>query len=508
MEWMVQLKPLEQGLVDRLKFGQAVTEEIATRRNLLPPEPWLDAVRNNATLVAEWVKSRLLSGSPNAPGVVINARKFGHGIRPVPIIGIAERIAYRALAKAATKGIEFPLRSPEEYREFVHAPITYAFEHVKGRRVRLGEARIKYVVEADITAFYQYVDHELLKQELQMQTGEIDAANKLVELLGEINDKSFGIPQLLDPSDWLSEAYIRIVERNLVRKGLMVWRFNDDFRIGCMDYRQALWSLEQLAHAAREVGLVVGDHKTFTTLFFTYMFNYTDMGVDRLAAEFDPQDVEVAVTDYSDMDEADNVAWALLTLQRTEQHPDHVGRIDLRGLQAREMRYLRRALGALTRNKDPRGIRFLTELFRYVPALTPNILGYLVEVQDADREGTLARWRELERYSVSDWQALWLTYAARKMGILQDNGHVRDWVTSNARGNTSEALRAESYLALASASLTTFEDLDVGLRVAPDALAPWYVIGMKSLVGGPNAPTDKQLGAIRQSSPLFRALLK
>ncbi|MER7891982.1 RNA-directed DNA polymerase [Micromonospora sp. NPDC094482] len=502
------MNPLDKSLVGKLKLEQAVLEEVETRRNLLPPEPWVDAVRSNSASIAAWVKTRLLAGDPNSPGIVVNARKLGHGIRPVPILGVAERVSYRALAKLATDGIELPNRTPETYREFIHAPISYAYEHIKQKMVHLGDARIKYVLEADITAFYQYVDHEVLRQELQMQTGEVEGASKLIELLGEINGKAFGIPQLLDASDWLSEAYIRIVERNLIRNGLAVWRFNDDFRIGCGDYRHALKSLEELAQAARDVGLVVGDHKTFTTTFFNYMFAHTDMDVDKAAAAFDPQDVEVAVSDYSDQDEAGNVVWAVQRLRRIDSDPKVSGHINLRSLRAQDMRDLRRAISVLTRNSDPQGAPWLTSIFRFVPALTPSVVGYMVEVHGTDADAFSQQWRELAKYTVSDWQAMWLCYAARKMGLVASNADVQEWMRTHIQGHASEPLKAEAYLALADGHLTNFDELDAQLRSVPDALAPWYLLAIKSLSSAPTPPSDKQLGAIRQSSPLFRALLK
>ncbi|WP_435589753.1 RNA-directed DNA polymerase [Micromonospora aurantiaca (nom. illeg.)] len=502
------MQALERGLVDKLKLEKAVLDEVKTRRNLLPPEPWLHAVEQRSSKVAAWVRTRLLSGVPNSAGVVISARKMGHGIRPVPVVGIAERITYRALASHILKDQTVPTRSPEEYKEFVLGPISYAFEKVGGRRrVKVGESRIGYVVEADITAFYQYIDHEVLRQELYMQTGVINAVDRLMELLSDLSGRNFGVPQLLDASDWLSEMYIRIVERTLLRRGLPTWRFNDDFRIGCKNYREALTSLEELAYAAGDVGLVVGDHKTFTSTFMNYFFANTAVEVDEATAEFDPQDVEIAVTDYADMDEEESIAAAVTTLGRLDAifNENH---IDLKNVRKDDLRDLRRALNALSRNDDAQGVSYIKRLFQFVPALTPQVITYLVRIHPQQPEETSRVWKSLLVESASDWQNLWLVYACREMRILTENSELREWVQAQAHGRRQEALRAEAHLTLARAHAVSFVELDAALRSAPDALAPWYVLGMKELTNSENPPSESQIKGLRQSSPLFSILME
>ncbi|SDT68058.1 RNA-directed DNA polymerase [Actinoplanes derwentensis] len=502
------MEAVDSSIVARLKIERAVLEEVETVRNLLPPEPWSDAIRVGSSAIAGWVKSRLLSGQPNATPLSVNARKSGFGIRPVPIIGIGERVAYRALTRLVLEDLEISERTPEEYKNFIKAPIAYAFEHVSSGPVRIGDAQIRYVAEADITAFYQYVDHEVLRQELHMQTGDVLHVDQLISLLGELSGRSFGIPQLLDASDWLSEVYIRIVERAVTRRGIAAWRFNDDFRIGCGSYRDALRNLEILGEAARDVGLVVGDQKTFVSTFPTYLFAHTDMDVDTAAATFDPQDVEVAVTGYFDQDEAESVVWAMQMLQRIDREGDSIGGITLRKISSQDLRHLRRALNSLIRNGDAGGLPWVTRLFRYVPSLTPHLVRYLVRAYESREGEAIEVWFELTEHSVSDWQSLWLTYGARKMGLLGAIDPAREWIEELTRSSSPAPLRAEAYLALAEADAVSFDELEEELRAAPDALAPWFVLGMKMLAQGSSPPPEKQLEAVRQSSPLYRVLLR
>jgi hypothetical protein len=114
------------------------------------------------------------------------------------------------------------------------------------------------------------------------------------------------------------------VERGLVRRGLKVWRFNDDFRILCQSYQ------ETLASEARNVGLMINDHKTFTPGMWKYIGKYTNLGVAPGLQQIDPLDVEVAVAPYADFWGAEGAAMAMATLARLNEdyggpdpHPTH-----------------------------------------------------------------------------------------------------------------------------------------------------------------------------------------
>ena len=79
-----------------------------------------------------------------------------------------------------------------------------------------------------------------------MKGQDYELVNALMQLLEETQGRAYGLPQLLDPSDRLSEVYIDRVERALIRAGFHTWRYNDDFRIGCRDYPETLDAIEHL----------------------------------------------------------------------------------------------------------------------------------------------------------------------------------------------------------------------------------------------------------------------
>ncbi|MPZ51778.1 MAG: hypothetical protein GEU79_03430 [Acidimicrobiia bacterium] len=252
------MKPLAQDLINRLDLEAALHQERETVRNLLPTEPGLKGLTDNSVKFREWLVGQLRSGMDIAPNHVVSARKHGVGTRPVPIVGIPGRVLYRALTEELLRDRPSVDRTQEAYSEFVAAPVMYARELDSGDAGwKIGQSGITHVVKSDLAAFYEYVDHEILIRELLAVSPDFDAADALRELLYEMEGRTFGLPQLLDPSDELSDLYADIVERGLLREGFQTWRFNDDFRIASASYSEALRAIEALGRHARHLGLVI-----------------------------------------------------------------------------------------------------------------------------------------------------------------------------------------------------------------------------------------------------------
>jgi hypothetical protein len=500
--------PVPAALVDELELAAAVDDEMMAWRSLAPPEPWRDAVASCRNEIAEWITTRLLAGSPSAQTAVLNARKAGHGTRPVSVMGVPERVVYRALAKHVLGPLELPDRSAQAYRDFVLAPIQAGFDSQPGMLRTLGSAIFGYVVEADITAFYQYVDHEILRQELHIQSGQVESVEYLLQLLAESEGRAFGVPQLHDPSDWLSDFYIRIVERDLIRSGLQVWRFNDDFRIGCEDYADALDAIERLEESARSVGLTVNTYKTYTPTFMTYLIKNTGLDISTAEAGFDPQDVEAIVADYTTLDESDAISTAHNVIERLRSSPQHVGHIDIMKLRTEELRDLRRAFGALSRNADEYGLDWVKPLFEFAPSLTPRLVQYLISLHRSFSERIMEILRELrDSRSVSEWQSVWLIYAHRELN-LTGTDEVVTWMRTQRERGRGRLLAAEASVALAGQGAIPFEVLDQAIRVEPQVFAAWYSYAIRSLLSTPAAPRAQQVDAVKQASPLFRCIVE
>ncbi len=502
---MDRMSPSE---VQALNVLQAAIDEAGAQRNLIPPEPWVAALASSPSKFADWVELRLMVGAPNAQAAVVNTRKSGQGVRPVPIVGVGERIAYRALTNYVVQDLSFPTRSLEEYHQFLNGPILQGLGG-SGDIRSLAPATSKYIAETDIAAFYQYVDHSVLRAELEFQAARVYETGLLVDLLGEIQGTAFGLPQLLDPSDLLSEVYIRILERDLVRQGLSLWRYNDDFKFLASRYDGAQIAVEQVSDAARRLGLVLSDQKTHISKLLTYIIRNASTTVDEDDAQIDVNAALSTVSgDYADTimsaEEANGV------LSRIGSREPSRERLDLRNLRHEDVKLLRSALNALIHHEDDGGLRYSIALMLFAPALTPKVCMYLIGMFDAHADEVDSLWDILTSShtdALSDWQRAWLVYIARSCGLLVLRPESRrSWIRAQLLRN-GDLLHAEASLCLAQEGAIEFGDLDMSLRVRPEALSPWYVLGIKELASiGLVGP--QQLAAVKQSSVLYRLLLE
>ena len=493
------MHPIESRTLDSLDFETAAGEEGSTWRNLLPPEPWLSIVSSDPGRFATYARFRLEAGITSAPSAVIRARKPHQQTRPVPVVGVPERIAYRAFCNAVLATQEAADRSADSYREFIAGPIKLAFEG-QGGRMHPGRANFHYLVESDIAAFYEYVNHPRLLHELQLRTQSVEMPRHLIELLGEIQGRPVGLPQLLDPSDELSEVYARIIERELRRKGIPVWRYNDDFKLAAHTYEEAQSHLETLAQEASAIGLILNEKKTrilkFSTYFWSNWFEFEKEG----DVEFKPELIKVS-SEYGELDVDEALMLAQVSVSRLATS-DEDGKWDVRNLRPEQARTIGQAFGLLSKLYDPAGLAYVPMLFEYVPHLTARLGRYLAELgrNGIQIEGT---WDAIIVKSgvYNAWQRVWLVYVARDAGLLDDAAR-QGWVRAQ-RDDPDPLLRAEAALALAPHGVITFDEIDLAVRVEPEALIPWYALAAKSI---PNVNQNRLL-SLKQGHGLIEVLL-
>ncbi|WP_206794314.1 RNA-directed DNA polymerase [Amycolatopsis sp. MtRt-6] len=502
--------PISDTILGKLDLKTATQQESVATRNLLPPEPWQPIGVQKADDIARWVESRLRAGMRNSPAMIVNAKKPSQGIRPVPVVGIGERVAIRALTNLALAEISPPARSMEDYKRFVLGPIDDTFTGNAATPAGIRRARWKYVVETDITAFYQYVDHEILRQEIELQTGMVHEARALIEALGEIQNAAFGLPQLIDSSDRLSEIYIAIMERDLVRQGLQVWRYNDDFRIGAASYAAAQNSLERVAASARTLGLTIGENKTFIYRTMTYFMRYATTTADDEDAHIDPAEFDPNA-DYEDLNDEERLEKARDELSRLDLEAGQPGRMNLAKLTVDDLRTLRKSLGTLAKYGDESALGRVTGLFLYGPSLTPRLIEYLIAVSDANVDEVMDIWKGLtddHGRTLSDWQKIWLTYLLREIQIpANDISLCNAWLSAQLKMAENDLFHAELSLALAEQGAIEFSDLDIALRVRAEAVAPWYLLAMRELISSGNAEQNR-IQAVKSTSPFYKLILE
>jgi hypothetical protein len=493
------MEPLTHEVLDSLDFDAAAGSEAQAWRNLLPPEPWLDVVAKNPSLFGNYARHRLEAGVTNAPVVVVRARKAHQQVRPVPVVGLPERIAYRALCTKVLAGQEPLDRSSDAYQAFISGPIRAAF---RGRPVVRLSGLDHYVVESDIVAFYEYIDHSRLLSELELRTSTVVLPRILVALLAEVQRRPFGLPQLLDPSDDLSEIYGRVVERELRRRGLELWRYNDDFRLVARGYDQAQAAVEALSQEASNVGLVLNERKTHILKFLTYFYaNWVGPQSDG-DVEFKPELIKVT-GEYGDLDDDELTEVAREVVARLDPNTTSEAPLDAKALSPDDSVDVSRAIRILTKQTDPYALEHGPELFEYVAHIGHQIGTYLVALHEAGHDiGPV--WDRLvaRAHLFNAWQRIWIVYVGR-MGKLLSTDSRRDWVDAQRR-DSDPLLRAEATLALAPWKRVSFDDIDVASRVEPEALLPWYALAARVIP----SVNQNRLSALKESHKLIELLLQ
>jgi RNA-directed DNA polymerase len=394
-------------------FVPALEDEAAATRSLMPEDLGLASLFSHDG-AADWAYRRTAGEFTPIPEQLVSVRKAGHGVRPVAELSVRDRVLYRVLTRRWLDRLEVPDRSSAAYEAFRRAPINSGTHG-------------NYVVSSDITACYAYIDHGLLGREILARTGDSDGVDALTSLLAGITGRSYGIPQQSGPSDLLAEAYLSVVERRLLRHGLRLWRYNDDFRVSVDTWSDALNAVDTLERECRAVGLVLNESKTFISKRATYEVNL-DRRSDVLQEISDEVELDLTQVSISRYDveliepEADDVTvgaatkaiveWSSLIDKGDDLTPEE------REKQAILSDLVRWALPVLSsQSADDSVLEACGKILRFEQTLTPYVARYL-GAGKAEPKPTVA-W--FEGYLggnpyLTPWQAWWIAPALRAHG--------------------------------------------------------------------------------------------
>ncbi|MGW3858027.1 reverse transcriptase domain-containing protein [Micromonospora arida] len=515
-------------VLSRLDLDGAARREADAGEPLIPSSPGAAQLKGNAASFASWLGGQLRAGLPTGRGLVIAVAKPVTGSRPVAIWGFAERVTYRALTDLLMTEANHEVdRSPERYREFISGPMTYAEE--RGTRPDdddemdypfaipwPGGAVIQYVVKADLASFYDYIDHDILGRDLLIRTGDYAAVECLLDLLSEVQGRRYGLPQLLEPSDRLSDLYAGRVLRALRRRQWAAWRFNDDFRIAVETFEDAKRALDDLAAAARDNGLVLNESKTRTPSITSYwqetVISQVDAHLPRDGGQHDPADF---VADYTEGARDSDPEWALSFFESTvtprdlEAGAQAEGQINLRDVDRFEIRYIRRSLIRLADSEEPRALSVLSKtenIVAFVASATPYVLRYLRAMAALDRPAVTRTVEAITAdVSLSSWQRLCLLRAIGELDLL-DSEPLSSWVEGHRAQRFEPAVRAEAALALAAVNRIEAQEITRGLDEEPSALASWYLVALQRLHERGAVPRETY-DAVREEGGLHATIL-
>lgn len=253
---------LPQSLLGRLDFVAATREEIAQPVDLLPSRIVEHAVRGHEVEYGGLIKAKVSQGFDLEPGATVWVPKPGHlgRYRPITALGLRDRVLLRALTNELSSDIPPFDRSFQAQQVFQQRPL---------------ETDAPYIVVADVSSFYFFVDHELLASRVVDLTARADTAEATREVLDGLLGRPYGLPQNFGPSTPLSEIFIAPVERRLLRSGITTFRANDDFRLCAGSWGEALQALERLQEEVSQVGLDLNGEKSWLLKRDTYASNLT-----------------------------------------------------------------------------------------------------------------------------------------------------------------------------------------------------------------------------------------
>ena len=437
----------------------ALDGEFDAASRMLPRSAVAPALESRRSEVAEWAHK--VVSVPFAPPQqeVVAVSKARHGVRPIAIWDLPSRLLYRALSARLGPALEPERSAAFTWSEFERSPL-----REPGR----------YIIAADIASCYELIDHALLAQELIIQSGNDEVVNAIISLLQEISGRRYGLPQQSAASDILAGAFLDKLERALLRHGLTVARYNDDFRINCQSWSDVVRNIEILSDEVRQHGLILNDSKMFTWSRSAY--NASVEEAESLRNEIaEAAQLDLAsynVDDYdgdADMEiDADDVE--LLTSEYIlERWSVVAGRGHVKDSRRTEHRALLQllpfaftALGA-TSGGYSNGLSIAMQMLRYEQTMTPHVARYLFT--RTDEHDVLTAFDKLLRQNayLTGWQAWWLQQPLSRLPNLTSGRGANkriEWLREVYAGaERSPILAAHAAMTLARHGLIDAESL-------------------------------------------------
>ena len=190
--------------------------------------------------------------------------KKGGGQRPLSIPAVRDRVLQTAVARIITPLFE---------AEFEDCSFAYrkgrSVDQAVQRVVRLRNEGYQWVVDADIHAFFDEIDHDILMTEVGKLVKDADIMRLIALWLeAEVVDGeeriqvARGVPQGSPISPLLSNLYLDHLDEALLGEHLRVVRFADDFLVLCKSRERAEDALELTEEVLSELCLSVNERKT------------------------------------------------------------------------------------------------------------------------------------------------------------------------------------------------------------------------------------------------------
>lgn len=430
---------------------------------------------------------------------IITMPKRGFGARPIVIMEPGAQVLYHAIVDLLSPDLPTPSRS-SSWSTHESAFVTESDD---------GE---EYVVDFDVVACYEYLDHGVMREELVLRTMSHELPQVLFDLFAEISPRGRGIPQAMEPSHLIADAYLEIIERELARRGFEVRRFADDFRCRAKSWIQANDIVDEATEIARNYGLALSGEKTRIRKISTVRKALADESnvLKESANEVDGMlgVIEYVQVGYDEFEatkipapthEVEVATWGRVLAKFVEEETG--GRI--------YGRFVSSALRELGKQDEYIPGSLLQKIVERDAKKIKGVCQYLNDYDGpADRTTDLARLIEIEKQSA--WSKIWLcdaiTAEVLRQGVSPGKAShqkIVDW----ARGmltDKHELVRNEAAWLLANLEATKGEELSEVFARATDITRPGVAASFGRVVSG-GASSTSVANAIKGSSPLARA---
>lgn len=448
--------------------------------------------------------------SPVVVHETLTMPRAGFGPRPVSALSPESRTLYLSLVSHLGESLADATRGAGKWTEHRSFGLDGKHEHI---------------VELDIAAFYEYINHKVLADELLLRSMDTNAVAALEEFLGGLSPRGYGIPQMMQASDRLADTYLSILDRRLARAGLVAHRFADDIRVLAKDWEQANRIVETAAEITRELGLVLSSEKTAIYKRVTL-------------AELEQRD-QTYFDDYFKLVHADMVEAAFLAAgPYAEEREGDAGDEDFDDLVFEEtalrivQQYLDAVSGSLTDDVVDRSLRRfvatslailrnagqrlpdeqLEKLVFYDPRRLEQVCRYLGARAKEAQFRREPHWESLARFAAlgrqSPWAKLWLLDTAADLPAAPKSsstayGSFVAWAQRQL-SDPHESVRAEAAWFLAGRELLTADIMGRLYASSTSLSRP----ALAAAVAVPSRLPAGLVAAIRDESPLSKAAFK
>jgi excisionase family DNA binding protein len=191
--------------------------------------------------------------------------------RQALLLSIEDRLAYQAAVEAISERVE-EQRPPNVYsatlatqgsKYFLKKGVDRWLEWRAAVARAVTESPNCMVVSADVTAYFDHIQHGILFQELESLGSPSWVVRALRNMLRAWSvAPGVGIPQGPDASRLLGNLYLFPVDDTMSHRGWQYFRYMDDVRIVAPDRAGAAEAVRVLDRECRRRGLTLASHKT------------------------------------------------------------------------------------------------------------------------------------------------------------------------------------------------------------------------------------------------------